>query len=249
MSNKIQLRRGTTANRIAITPDSGEPCWDTDEEKLYIGDGVTAGGVVSGAATAHVHSGADITSGTVADTRLSANVPLKNAANVFTETQIMPKLAAGGASASTYNATFGQDLGDIGATAGNSTVVIGSTIGDSLLVLGQAFNKNLQFKWIYNATATSAVASLNSWGYANPLRIDFSDLSLQTISGGPVRIGKTTSTIGFFNVPPVAKPTALTTKNTGTLNTGDATSDTIINNMRTRINELETKLQSLGLLQ
>jgi len=41
----IQLRRGTTVQRMAITPDNGEPCWDEDEKKLYVGDGTTAGGV------------------------------------------------------------------------------------------------------------------------------------------------------------------------------------------------------------
>lgn len=53
---------------------------------------------------------------------------------------------------------------------------------------------------------------------------------------------------GFFNTAPVTKPTALTTADASALNTGDATSDTVIANMRTRIGELETKLQSLGLL-
>lgn len=54
--------------------------------------------------------------------------------------------------------------------------------------------------------------------------------------------------IGFYGATPVTKPTALTAANASALNTGDATSDTVIANMRTRINELETKLQALGLL-
>lgn len=54
--------------------------------------------------------------------------------------------------------------------------------------------------------------------------------------------------IGFFGVTPVARPTALTAADASALNTGDATSDTVIGNMRTRIGELETKLQALGLL-
>lgn len=50
-----------------------------------------------------------------------------------------------------------------------------------------------------------------------------------------------------------APQTALTAANSGTLTTGGAavlsTSDSaIIANMRTRINELETKLQALGLI-
>lgn len=35
----------TTAQRTAITPASGALIWDTDEEALYVGDGVTAGGI------------------------------------------------------------------------------------------------------------------------------------------------------------------------------------------------------------
>lgn len=56
------------------------------------------------------------------------------------------------------------------------------------------------------------------------------------------------STVGFYGVAPTTRPTALTAANISALNTGDATSDTVIGNMRTRINELETKLQALGLL-
>ena len=51
-----------------------------------------------------------------------------------------------------------------------------------------------------------------------------------------------------FGVTAVVRPTALTPTGTYTLNTGDAGSDTEITLMRTRINELETKLQSLGLV-
>jgi hypothetical protein len=54
--------------------------------------------------------------------------------------------------------------------------------------------------------------------------------------------------IGFFAAAPVAKPSALTAANAGTINSGDGTTDAVIANMRTRINELETKIQSLGLL-
>lgn len=56
------------------------------------------------------------------------------------------------------------------------------------------------------------------------------------------------STVGFYGVAPTTRPTALTAANAGAINTGDATSDTVIGNMRTRIGELETKLKALGLL-
>jgi hypothetical protein len=45
----IKLRRGLEADRLSITPVLGEPLFTTDSKKLYVGDGVTAGGVqVSG---------------------------------------------------------------------------------------------------------------------------------------------------------------------------------------------------------
>jgi hypothetical protein len=41
----FQLRRGTDAQRVLVTPLEGEPLYTTDTKKLYIGDGATAGGV------------------------------------------------------------------------------------------------------------------------------------------------------------------------------------------------------------
>lgn len=58
----------------------------------------------------------------------------------------------------------------------------------------------------------------------------------------------TAAMLGFFGVAAVVRPTALTAANAGAINSGDATTDAVIANMRTRINELETKLQALGLL-
>jgi hypothetical protein len=41
----LQIRRGTTPERLSITPLVGEPVFDTDENMLYIGDGSSPGGV------------------------------------------------------------------------------------------------------------------------------------------------------------------------------------------------------------
>lgn len=48
MANKFQFKRGLETNRSGQTPAAGEPLWITDEEKLYIGNGSTAGGVLIG---------------------------------------------------------------------------------------------------------------------------------------------------------------------------------------------------------
>ena len=45
----LQIRRGTDSQRQGITPAEGELIYTTDTDKLYIGDGSTAGGIeVSG---------------------------------------------------------------------------------------------------------------------------------------------------------------------------------------------------------
>lgn len=48
MGTKITVKRGTTTQCDAITPDAGEPLWDTTASSLRIGDGSTAGGIVIG---------------------------------------------------------------------------------------------------------------------------------------------------------------------------------------------------------
>jgi len=45
----LRLRRGTNAERLTVTPQSGEIIYVTDSKKLYVGDGSTVGGnLVSG---------------------------------------------------------------------------------------------------------------------------------------------------------------------------------------------------------
>lgn len=41
----LRLRRGTDAERLLITPLEGELIYTTDEKKLYVGDGITLGGI------------------------------------------------------------------------------------------------------------------------------------------------------------------------------------------------------------
>ena len=45
----LRLRRGTNAERLAITPAEGELIYTTDTKKIFTGDGATVGGnIVSG---------------------------------------------------------------------------------------------------------------------------------------------------------------------------------------------------------
>lgn len=43
----LQIRRGTNAERLTITPSAGELLYTTDTKKLYVGDGSTVGGVAA----------------------------------------------------------------------------------------------------------------------------------------------------------------------------------------------------------
>ena len=52
----LQIRRGTEATRTSITPAQGELIYTTDEKKLFVGDGTTAGGVAITATTASIRA-------------------------------------------------------------------------------------------------------------------------------------------------------------------------------------------------
>jgi hypothetical protein len=46
--DKLLVLRGTTTKRLATVLLSGQPCWDTDQKALYVGDGTTFGGISVG---------------------------------------------------------------------------------------------------------------------------------------------------------------------------------------------------------
>jgi hypothetical protein len=50
--------------------------------------------------------------------------------------------------------------------------------------------------------------------------------------------------VGFYNNPGIAKGAALTVSDANTPNSGDATTDAIIANLQTRVDELEARLDS-----
>lgn len=61
MANTIQIKRGLEADRSGVTPAAGELLYTTDDKKVYIGDGSTAGGnpvAAGGAAIEATASGA-----------------------------------------------------------------------------------------------------------------------------------------------------------------------------------------------
>lgn len=82
--------------------------------------------------------------------------------------------------------------------------------------------------------------------------------TVQHLDGRNIQYGLTTGTklgtstsqkIGFFGETPVVQPPALTAADGSTVDgTYGAAEASVINNIRVRVGEIETKLQSLGLL-
>lgn len=56
LQSRIQIARGLEAGRTAVTPNAGEFLFTTDEKKLYVGDGSTAGGLKFGIVWAVPHT-------------------------------------------------------------------------------------------------------------------------------------------------------------------------------------------------
>lgn len=50
----LRIRQGLSTDRTSITPESGEFLFDTDTKSLYIGDGVTPGGLLVSSASGNI---------------------------------------------------------------------------------------------------------------------------------------------------------------------------------------------------
>ena len=82
-------------------------------------------------------------------------------------------------------------------------------------------------------------------------RIDFgltSQSSIKFNTDGLTIADAAGEKLAFFNTTPVVQPTALTAADATALDGTIATNDTVTDNIRTRVNELETKLKALGLI-
>ena len=163
----FQLRRGTNAQRSAITPLQGELLYTTDTKTLYVGDGTTAGGTIvsgGGGGGATYAISAETTTGG-ANLRLTGsdastdNVTLAEGANITitrTDASTITISSSGtGGGASNLN-----DLGDV--------VITGTPLPGQVLKYDSVTSK-----WINDADSVS-----------NDIFID--DLSDVVITGTPV---------------------------------------------------------------
>jgi hypothetical protein len=182
-----------------------------------------------------------------------------------------PCIVIGAAVATTSSAAYGVSIGQ-GNTLNSRAVIIGHAIssggfndsfatGNNALVRaagdvvfssnGAAGTLRLQYQ---SSTATTrdnfsiGVVAVDNTDASRKYRAVFSAFDTAARECMRIEASGTVAMMGFFGVAAVVRPTALTAADAGAINTGDAGTDTVIGNMRTRIGELETKLQALGLL-
>lgn len=112
----LKLRRGNTTERLAITPDEGELIYDTQQKRLYAGDGTTAGGVlVSYAGSVGGDMGSDL--------NLSGN-DLVGQGNINIE----------GTITSTGNIFSGGTITATGNIVANGNITLGNENTDNLVI-------------------------------------------------------------------------------------------------------------------
>lgn len=133
----LRLRRGTSAERLLITPLQGELVYITDTKQLYVGDGATVGGVLVGPV------GTDIVND--ATPQLGGDLSL-NGNNIVGTGNINID--------GTITATGNIGLGD----ADNDNITVGGVINSSLRpALSETYSlgtENRQWQHVYAAGAT-----------------------------------------------------------------------------------------------
>ncbi len=105
---------------------------------------------------------------------------------------------------------------------------------DAEIVIGSVESKHL-----YNMAQATVKGRQAGAGTGEP-----DDLTANELAA----VMATATSAAFFGETPISQPTALTAADAGAINSGDATTDGVIGNMRTRLGEIESKLQALGLI-
>ena len=143
------------------------------------------------------------------------------------------------------------------ATTGSTSLVVRAGAGQSSNILFQLQDNSANvFMKAYASNGSvyfqaPGVASSEAYMLPGSGVFEFggnTGVALKLTANAQERLRLNATGIGFFGATPVAKQTAPTAANASALNTGDATSDAVIGNMRTRLGEVITALQNLGLL-
>jgi hypothetical protein len=165
----LRIRRGTDAQRQQITPDEGELIFTTNTQKLYLGDGVTQGGINIGQ--------------TLAGTGL-----------VFDSiTQTLQATGSGGSGGgiNSVSADLNPALGgNLNLNSRNITGTGNISINGSLSVAGLGANLVLNS---YNITGTGNINTTGTLGVSGGLSRDLSLNSFNLVGTGNIN---TTGTLG-----------------------------------------------------
>lgn len=112
IQNPYRLRRGLESNRTGITPLEGELVYTTDEKKVYVGDGSTAGGVLIGPSAGSSLTGISYVDGS------AYNVSAENPTNWWNLNETSGNLADSvGSQTATMTNTPTYNVTGIGGTA------------------------------------------------------------------------------------------------------------------------------------
>jgi hypothetical protein len=136
----LQFRRGTNAQRQTITPRAGEPVWTTDTNVLYVGDGVTLGGIAAGSG-----GGSGGVTQIIAGTNISINTSTGavtiNAAggsgstSTYTDLTVLDKLYIGGVDGNGYQSHIQEDAGSLRLKSSNGQFAFESLDGEGVNVV------------------------------------------------------------------------------------------------------------------
>lgn len=197
MSNKIQVRRGVEANRGGITPSAGEILWITDTKRVYIGDGLTPGGIdifsVLGDA---IYVDAGTGAGQVLILDSSGKVP----------SSALPSLSIG----EPFEVASQSAMLALNAQAGD--IAIRSDLNQTFIL--KTAPANVLSNWILLRTPTDVVLSVN--GKTGALTITKNDVGLGNVTNE--------SKSSMFNSPaftgtPTVPTQAISQNNTRVANT------------------------------
>ena len=171
----LKLRRGTEANRTSITPAEGEIIYVTDTKKLYVGDGITPGGVLQGGdggSLTGITDNATASVLTLGDANISIDVDLSITGQEIVgdgDINISGDITASGAGTGiiTANSFIGNLTGNVTGNASGNHIgtfdgdMTGSVFGNDSTILVDGSNNTLH----------GNLKDVNSIEYTTPLNI------------------------------------------------------------------------------
>jgi len=191
----FQIKRGTDAQRLAITPLSGELIYTTDTDLLYVGDGTTPGGILVGDGISGNSGGVRTLNGLTGGITLSAGsgISLVPNGNIITVNNT--------AGVTKYVESFNGLTGNVtGVTTGTANIF------NEL----QTFTKGISFTGAYlpeigiTGSMLTGVIVVNSGmagsGWGNYSKLNNSIIRVSSgMSGGAADVNSWTGTIALGN--------------------------------------------------